>query len=147
MINKHKQNNFISEKEIRAIGILKKQYGINIENACFAKGWIPKYIILDKTRNIHSYAVFLFESKGKFSSMYSNKSIQLIEIFSKLSKIQFSELDRPLFLFLFDENFKLKVSEIELIKENIFLKKLEEDNFLTFFDSSAYFPQMIKQQL
>ena len=34
---------------------LKGKYKFKIEKACFSKGWVPNYILLDRTRNILLY--------------------------------------------------------------------------------------------
>lgn len=137
----------LEDKEKKAIDILKKQYGLKIETACFATDWIPKYLILDRTRNIHSYIVFFFEDNEKIISRYSSYNTSFINILRRLSEVQYSQLDRPLFLFYFDKYFKLRTTEIEIIKQSLFENKISQSNFQTYFDDSILFPQTIKQQL
>jgi hypothetical protein len=105
------------EKE--EIESIKRNYKLTIEEACFAKGFIPKHIILDKTRNIHSYIVFgKLEDKsisGTYFSISGNSIIDLTE----LVKIQYSSLDRPLFFVL-----KNNDGEIISIEGNVIRKHL-----------------------
>lgn len=133
--------------EEAAAVFLRQNFGIKLEKACFAKGIIPPYLILDRTRNIHSYATFIFKENGTLSHRGVDASLDIIGYLRQLAKIQFSELDRPLFLFLFDDEFKLSASEIEIIKDHLFSNDITEENLLSFFDNSNYFPQIIKQQL
>ena len=95
------------DRDLKLIKHFKLKYKLNIEKACFSKGWIPKYIILDRTRNIHSYCVFIFQDDFTFTNDFINKD--LIEF----SKIRYSSLDRPLFIFLISKNLNIKFFEIE----------------------------------
>ena len=91
------------EKEQYLVSKLQSEYKLKIEEACFSSGWIPKHILLDKTRNIHSYIVFLSISKGNFSGRYfSNENDFCLNVFN-IIKTQYSNLDRPLFFIIQDE--------------------------------------------
>ncbi|WP_052752890.1 hypothetical protein [Kordia zhangzhouensis] len=104
----------------------KSKYKINIEEANFSTGWIPKYILLDRTRNIHSYAVFV-------NSIEISKE-ELIEY----SKIRYSSLDRPLFIFHYKHDETLSFFEINDFKNNVFSeKKYESINLWNDFNSVA----------
>jgi hypothetical protein len=79
------------------------KYKIKVEEACFSTGFIPKYIILDKTRNIHSYITFIQIEKSKISGDLFEFSKDFLFPLVEYVKIQYSQLDRPLF-FLFLDN-------------------------------------------
>ncbi len=116
----------IFKEEFNIINYFKIHYKINIEEANFSKGWIPKYILLDRTRNIHSYAVFV-------NSIEISKE-ELIEY----SKIRYSSLDRPLFIFHYKHDETLSFFEINDFKNNVFSeKKYESINLWNDFNSVA----------
>lgn len=81
----------------------KKVFGLKIEEANFSKGFIPKHILLDRTRNIHSYIVFCEISDGKSSSIYWDNSLSKENIIS-IVRTQYSQLNRPLFFVFRKDN-------------------------------------------
>lgn len=99
------------------INTLESKYKLKLEKSCFSKGWIPNYLILDKTRNIHSYVTFFFLENHK---LYTETSFipDINEVCKELYKIKFSTLQRPLFIIIEEEN-NLKMVEIDDFKENI----------------------------
>lgn len=122
------------DRGIALIKHFKSKYQLNIEQACFSKGWIPNYIILDRTRNIHSYCVFIFQDDFTFTNDFINKD--LIEF----SKIRYSTLDRPLFIFLISKELNIKFFEIEEFKnllEEKKINKLNLNNLWIDFDSMS----------
>jgi hypothetical protein len=86
----------MSEQEIAVIDKIRIEYNLKIEEACFSKGYIPRYIILDKSRNIHSYIVPCYISGKKLISSYW-MNLRFEETILQFLKIQYSHLDRPLF--------------------------------------------------
>ena len=84
------------------IAYFQKTYGLKIEEANFSKGFIPKHIVLDRTRNIHSYIVFCDVNEGNISSQYWDESSYKEGIISVL-QTQYSQLSRPLF-FIYKKN-------------------------------------------
>jgi hypothetical protein len=107
------------EQEQYLVSRLKSEYKIKIEDACFSTGWIPKHILLDKTRNIHSYIVFASISKNNFFGRYfSNNSDFGLNIYN-LIKTQFSNLDRPLFFIIQDEKDDIQCIEGNEVREHI----------------------------
>ena len=129
------------DRGIALIQHFKSKYQLNIEQACFSKGWIPNYIILDRTRNIHSYCVFILQDDFTFTNDFINKD--LIEF----SKIRFSTLDRPLFIFLISKELNIKFFEIEEFKnllEEKKINKLNLNNLWVDFDSMS---SVIKSEL
>lgn len=101
-------------EELVVIEQLKKDYNLKIEDACFATEYIPKFILLDKSRNIHSYIVPCYIHNRQLSSSYwdnesfCNSVLQFV-------RIQYSQLDRPMF-FVYTHNGDVKVIEGEVIK-------------------------------
>lgn len=89
---------------------LYKLYRFHIEDANFSKGFIPKKILLDKTRNIHSYIVFCKIENGSLLSEYWSYDNFTIS-FKSLLATQYSDLDRPLFFLYRDESNTLKSIE------------------------------------
>ena len=132
---------YFRNKDLELIKHFKSKYKLNIEKACFSKGWIPNYIILDRTRNIHSYCVFIFQDDFTFTQKFINQD--LIEY----SKIRYSSLDRPLFIFLISSDFNIKFFEIEEFKnlvENQMLNNISLNNLWVNFDSMS---SLIKSEL
>ena len=106
------------EFELSLCDQLKKQYRLNIESACFSTGYIPKYILLDRTRNIHSYLVFCRKEKNNIISSFWENG-KLISGLINILKIQFSKLDRPLFLIIQNNDKTLKVIEGNYVREEL----------------------------
>ena len=75
-------------KEIESAKNFYNQFKMKLEVACFSNGYIPKYIILDRTRNIHSYLVFIYLSKGKFSCRYFSPKSNPLDDILEILKIQ-----------------------------------------------------------
>ena len=66
----------MNDFEEKILAKLRKDYRLKIEDANFAKGLIPVKILLDGTRNIHSYLV-LCEKKERFRRNYEIKFVIL----------------------------------------------------------------------
>lgn len=99
------------------IKIIYSEYKIKIEEACFAKGFIPKYIILDKTRNIHSYLTFIKLDKGRIRGDFFDLTKDFLNQLVEFVRVQYSQLDRPLFFIFSDEKaniFGVDASEIRI---------------------------------
>lgn len=97
---------------------IKKRYHWNLEPISFPNKRIPNYILLDRTRNIHSYFVFCRNSHSLLESKNweaNNMPIALTQII----QTQFSELDRPLFFVIQDEDSSLKIIEGNIIREKL----------------------------
>ena len=84
---------------------LHKQYKFHIEDANFSKGFIPKKILLDKTRNIHSYIIFCKIENNSLISKYWDCD-NFLTSFKSILATQYSDLDRPLFFLFRDKNSK-----------------------------------------
>lgn len=128
-------------RDLKLIKYFKSKYKLNIEKACFSKGWIPNYIILDRTRNIHSYCVFIFQEDFTFTNDFVNND--LIEF----SKIRYSSLDRPLFVFLISKNLKIKFFEIEEFKNLLEQQKLNKANLNNLWVDFDSMSSVIKAEL
>ena len=109
---------------------LKSTYRLNVELACFASGFVPKHILLDRTRNIHSYLLFLRnENQHIVTSICDTEHLKdgLINVL----RTQYSQLDRPLFLIIQDFDNSLKVIEGNYIREKLLETPNENiENFL-----------------
>lgn len=95
---------------------LCKKYKLHIEDANFAKGLIPKKILLDSTRNIHSYFVFCNLENGHLHSAYWKNKDFPTSLKSMLA-LQYSDLDRPLFFIFLDNKNEYNVIEGNEIRE------------------------------
>ncbi len=89
---------------------LSKKYRLHFEDAIFAQGIMPRKILLDGTRNIHSYFVFC-----KYDNEFLSSSYWSVKNFSsnirKILGLQYSDLDRPLFFVYRDKDNKYKTME------------------------------------
>lgn len=101
--------------EIEICNALFKLYRLKFEEANFAKGFIPPKILLDGTRNIHSYYVICNHEEGKLKSRFWNDDNFEQNIKSILA-VQYSDLDRPLF-FIYYNNKNLMVIEGNQLRE------------------------------
>ncbi len=108
----------IKEFESAICANLKKNHRLNIELACFATEYIPKHILLDKTRNIHSYLIFCQNNNGKLSSTYWNEDTINTGLIN-IVKTQYSQLDRPLFFIIQNTDNTLNIIEGNLIREKL----------------------------
>lgn len=119
-IKTKKESNHLYELfEEKVINSLYQKYKLTVEEACFAKGWIPKHIILDRTRNIHSYIVFADYSNKVFKGRYFQSISSFQEDVIELVKIQYSKLDRPLFILYKHEDGAIYCIESNEIREHI----------------------------
>ena len=141
-----KNNSKLYEEEI--VLNLRNKYKLKIEVASFAKGLIPNYILLDRTRNIHSYIIICKKSEECFTSVYFNHNYNLEKNLMDISRIQYSELGRPLFLIYEELNSNnLKVIDVSEIKELLLTKKFSVKNLFQLeidFDQVA---PIIKEEL
>lgn len=94
-------NNIQNSKDL--ITKIYTKYKVKIEEACFSNGYIPKHIILDKTRNIHSYLTFIKVEKSRISGEVFELTKDFLIPIIEYVKIQYSQLDRPLFFIFLDE--------------------------------------------
>jgi len=114
---------------------------LHIENANFAKGYIPRKILLDNTRNIHSYFVFCKYENDFIYSAYWQK-----ENFSKsliaMITLQYSDLDRPLFIVFRNKENQYNVIEGNELRE-ILLEQPNTDLVGFILHNSVNFNEMI----
>lgn len=82
---------------------INKLYRLKFEDANFAEGLIPQKILLDKTRNIHSYFVICRNFGNQLTSNYWN-SRNFDNTIKPLLSLQYSDLDRPLFFIFYIKN-------------------------------------------
>lgn len=123
MLSKEETNNNI-------LTILQKRYKFKIEHASFAQGFIPSFILLDRTRNIHSYLVPISQEVANSLHDTSKEISNYLNYLQEYYKIQYSQLDRPLFL-LFENGKSVDFLDISNLKK--FLKKEETfDQFLDY---------------
>ena len=106
------------ENEAEMCASLRKKYRINIEKASFSKASIPNYIILDSTRNIHSYVEFCKIEKEQLVSSHWDIKDQLRGVLSVI-QTQYSQLDRPLFFMFPDENGVFYAIESSVVREHL----------------------------
>jgi hypothetical protein len=105
-----------SPTELDYVYAIKNKYRLNIELASFAKGNIPKYILLDKTRNIHSYLVFASIVNNHIVGDYFGNGGDFKNFILELLRLQYSTLDRPVFLIV-DVESEMKIIECNVIRE------------------------------
>lgn len=98
--------------------LLKKKYRLNLEPVSFPNCKIPKYILLDRTRNIHSYFLFCRNKNNVLESTNWNTANITIRL-TQIVQTQYSELDRPLFLVIQDKDLSLKIIEGNTIREKL----------------------------
>lgn len=110
MSNEEYQNILINQ--------ISKMYRLHIESACFANTNIPKFILLDRTRNIHSYIIPCRIINNHMECSYKNGKTFSTSVINLL-KIQYSQLDRPIFLLFEDQNKSLKILEGNYLREKI----------------------------
>lgn len=104
--------------EAHIVTRLRKTYNLRIERACFASGSIPQYILLDRTRNIHSYLIPCYIEGGIIqSSMWDVNSFQ--QTIMDVLRVQYSQLDRPLFLLYKDALNDIRIIEGGFIRDCI----------------------------
>jgi hypothetical protein len=131
------------EKEV--LKNFKKYFNLNIEEACFSTNYIPKHIILDKTRNIHSYVVFGKLEKDKLIGSFFSISNSFIGDLIELVKAQFSSLDRPLFFLIQNSAGKLISIEGNLIRE--FILENGTDGVIDYIENEAIPFEIIANQI
>ena len=122
---------------------LRKKYRLNIEKASFSTNSIPNYILLDSTRNIHSYLEFCQKSGDNLISAHWSLKDQLKGVLSVV-RTQYSQLDRPLFFIFPDEKGTLYTIESSDVREHL-LKDRDEHVTSFMIDNADKFQDMFRQ--
>lgn len=122
---------------------LRKKYRLSIEKASFATDSIPHYILLDSTRNIHSYLEFCQKNGDSLVSAHWGLQDQLKGVLSVV-RTQYSQLDRPLFFIFPDEKGTLFIIESEDVREHL-LEYRDEHVTAFMIDNAEKFQEMFKQ--
>ncbi len=123
---------------------IKAQYKLNIEEACFASGWIPKHIILDRTRNIHSYIIFTSLLKKHFCGRYFSKPETFYENIIQLVRTQYSKLDRPLFILTTTDQNNFLCIEGNVIREYMLTNSSEKNIMKYVISELKSFDEIVK---
>jgi len=98
--------------------LLRKQYHMNLESVSFPNYRIPKYILLDRTRNIHSYFLFCRNESNVLKSTNWHTDNMANDL-TQIVQTQYSELDRPLFIVIQDKDASLRIIEGNTIREKL----------------------------
>lgn len=123
-------------KELEQIILyLKSELKLKIESANFAQGYIPRDILLDRTRNIHSYIIPCLFNNEKVDSNYWSDT-NFIDSLIALLRIQYSQLDRPLFFIIKKDN-DYKIIEGNIIREYILANSVSQTDLLQFILSTS----------
>ena len=120
--------------EARMCEILRSKYKLRIEKSCFSTGAMPNYIILDSTRNIHSYVEFCDIGDGVLTSIHIDNKQPLSGLVDVL-RTQYSQLDRPLFFIFQNSTGTLMTIESEIVREHLLNKR--DDDISAFISTSA----------
>ena len=97
---------------------LKESYRLRMDLANFATGFIPQDILLDRTRNIHSYMLFCEIIDGKIYSSYWNQN-NMKDVILNFLRTQYSSLDRPLFFVMQNDDQSWFIIESNIIRERV----------------------------
>ena len=110
----------INRIEKSIITSLHLNYNLKLIEASFSEGYISKYILLDRTRNIHSYYELAeIVDDDLINRLFINHKIE--NVFLELSRIQYSTLDRPSFLIIRNKVGVLQIINIADVRR-LFLK-------------------------
>ena len=134
-------NSYAYEEEM--CSFLRKNYKLNIERASFSTASIPNYILLDSTRNIHSYLEFCQKDGNSLVSAHWGLQDQLKGVLSVV-RTQYSQLDRPLFFIFPDEKGTLYIIESAEVREHL-LEDRDEHVTSFMIDNADKFQDMFKQ--
>jgi hypothetical protein len=138
-------NNNLNNINSNLIQEIRNQYKINIEVASFANGFIPKHIILDRTRNIHSYLTFIKITSNKIFGEYFSHITDFLTPLLELIRTQYSQLDRPLFFLYVND-----MGDIQGIESNqirIHLLENGSKNIIGFIKSNSISGQNLFKQI
>lgn len=139
-----------STLENKIIIKLYNEFKLKVEVACFSYGWIPEHILLDRTRNIHSYLVFFKFTKSNIFGRYFTIPEFVENSFLHLLKTQYSNLDRPLFFVGIDEKNNIHWAEGTMIRE-LFIESEGTRSFREILSDqlseSSFFVKQIIQEL
>lgn len=104
----------------KKISGIQNDYKIKLHEACFSKGEIPRFIILDRTRNIHSYMDFYDYPSQTLRGETLKSGDEIKEKLIKFCQIQYSTLDRPFFLHVQNHNdsYLIDVSDLRITALN-----------------------------
>lgn len=110
------KNNETFEAEM--CSAIKSKYKLHIERSCFSTGSMPNYLLLDSTRNIHSYIEFCSVNGDYIESAHFGAKNLLRGVLDVL-RTQFSQLDRPLFFIFKDKVGNYQAIESTPIREHL----------------------------
>ena len=108
----------VEKFEVSISALLKKEYRLKLEPVSFPNHTIPRFILLDRTRNIHSYFAFCRNKNNMLESSHWNANEMVVGL-TKLIQTQHSELDRPLFIVIQNKGSSLKIIEGNRIRERL----------------------------
>lgn len=115
---------------LKLVSQLKKDYKVSLHEACFSEGVIPRFIILDKTRNIHSYIDFYNCQRQSIRGEIHQSNVEIKEKLIKFCQIQFSSLDRPFFLHVdkYEDSFFIDISDLRIatLKGELNIESIDE---------------------
>ena len=139
------KNNDAFEAEM--CSALMKKYKLHLEKSCFSTGSMPNYLLLDSTRNIHSYIEFCDLEDGKLESSHVDSKMQDRGVLG-IIRTQYSQLDRPLFFVFKDSTGVFHAIESTPIREH--LLEARENNISAFMIQNAdrlqdVLPQIYKE--
>ena len=106
----------MDSKTSKIISQIKSEYKLTLHEACFSEGVIPRFIVLDRTRNIHSYMDFYDYPSQTLRGEVLKSDDEIREKLIKFCQIQYSSLDRPFFLHVQNHNdsYFIDVSDIRI---------------------------------
>ena len=125
---------------------IKSDYKLTLHKACFSEGHIPRFIILDRTRNIHSYIDFYDYPSQNLRGEKLRSNDEIKEKLIKFCQIQYSTLDRPFFLYISNhkDSYLIDVSDLRVAAFNGELDYIKIRDFRI--DKNELF-QRIKKEL
>lgn len=104
----------MNSKTSKIISQIKSEYKLTLHEACFSQGVIPRFIVLDRTRNIHCYMDFYDYPSQTLRGEELKSGDEIKEKLIKFCQIQYSTLDRPFFLHVqnHNESFLIDISDL-----------------------------------
>lgn len=96
---------------------LSEKFRLKLDTVSFPNPYLPYHILLDRTRNIHSYFLLSRYTKGGFQYEESNEPF--LDYLIGSLRAQLSEMDRPFFILIQKAASKYDVIEGNEVREFI----------------------------
>ena len=135
----------MDSRTLKIISEIKSEYNLTLHEASFSTSVMPRFIILDRTRNIHSYMDFYNYPSQILRGEKLKSGDEIKEKLIKFCQIQYSTLDRPFFLYVtnLNDSYLIDISDLRISALNGGLEQTKIEDLRI--DKDELFPRIKKE--